>query len=111
MEYRRKLNVCDLRTRLWHDKQCCHHYWTGRRRRAGAATCFDQPRRQSSPSFGGLYRGTDTVVGRKAKAQLNQLGRGVFGDIVRSPKIYLGSPVGLNVGGVNRPAMDVVADV
>lgn len=57
------------------------------------------------------YRGTDTVVGRKAKAQLNQLGLGVFGDIVRSPKIYLGSPVGLSVGGVNRPAMDVVADV
>jgi molecular chaperone DnaK (HSP70) len=35
----------------------------------------------------------------------------VFGDIVRCPKIYLGSPVGLSVGGVNRPAMDVVADV
>jgi len=57
------------------------------------------------------YRGTDTVVGRKAKAQLSQLGLGVLGDFVRSPKIYLGSPVGLSVGGVNRPAMDVVADV
>ncbi len=57
------------------------------------------------------YRGADTVVGRRAKAQLSQLGLGVFGDIVRSPKIYLGLPVGLSVGGVNRPAMDVVADV
>jgi molecular chaperone DnaK (HSP70) len=57
------------------------------------------------------YHGADTIVGRKAKAQLNQLGLGVFGDIVRSPKIYLGSPVGMNVGGVNRPAVNVVADV
>ena len=57
------------------------------------------------------YAGVEPVVGRSAKAQLNQLGLGVFGDIVRSPKIFLGSPVGINVSGVNRPTIDVVADV
>jgi molecular chaperone DnaK (HSP70) len=50
-------------------------------------------------------------VGRRAKDQLNELGLGVFGDIVRSPKIYLGSRSGVDVGGVTRQAVDVVADV
>jgi molecular chaperone DnaK (HSP70) len=50
-------------------------------------------------------------VGRQAKDQLNELGLGVFGDIVRSPKMFLGSPTGIYVGGVTRQAVDVVADV
>src|SRR6266480_6844892 len=57
------------------------------------------------------YRGVDTVVGREAKQQLGQLGLGVFGDIVRSPKIFLGSPAGIGVAGRNLQAVDVVADV
>ena len=55
------------------------------------------------------YRGEDVVVGRHAKEQLHQLGLGVFGDIVRSPKVFLGSPRGISVGGVIRPTVDVVS--
>src|SRR5437762_8378638 len=58
-----------------------------------------------------LYSGDEPVVGRHAKDQLNELGLGVFGNIVRSPKMFLGSPVGIDVGGVPRQAVDVVADV
>lgn len=57
------------------------------------------------------YHGTETIVGRRAKQQLGQLGLGVFGDIVRSPKMYLGSAQGIFVGSVVRPAKDVVADI
>jgi molecular chaperone DnaK len=57
------------------------------------------------------YNSGNAVVGRKAKEQLNVLGLGVFGDIVRSPKMYLGSPYGIEVGGVTRPALDIVSDV
>jgi molecular chaperone DnaK (HSP70) len=57
------------------------------------------------------YCGADPVVGRQAKEQLKDLGLGVFGDIVRSPKMFLGSPTGIYVGGVTRQAVDVVADV
>jgi len=57
------------------------------------------------------YSGTEPVVGRQAKDQLNDLGLGVFGDIVRSPKMFLGSPTGIYVGGITRQAVDVVADV
>jgi molecular chaperone DnaK (HSP70) len=57
------------------------------------------------------YPGSEPVVGRRAKDQLNDLGLGVFGDIVRSPKMFLGSPLGIYVGGVTRQAVDVVADV
>jgi molecular chaperone DnaK len=57
------------------------------------------------------YSSSGTVVGRKAKDQLNELGLGVFGDIIRSPKMFLGSPVGIDVSGVTRQAIDVVADL
>lgn len=57
------------------------------------------------------YRGAEVVVGRVAKQQLSQLGLGVFGDIVRSPKMFLGSAAGVCVGGAMRPAKDIVADV
>ena len=59
-----------------------------------------------------MWYGSGTpVVGKSAKDQLSELGLGVFGDIVRSPKMFLGSPLGIDVGGVTRPAVDVVADV
>lgn len=57
------------------------------------------------------YGSGEPVVGRRAKDQLSELGLGVFGNVVRSPKMYLGSPVGMDVGGVTRQAVDVVADV
>lgn len=57
------------------------------------------------------YSTADPVVGRHAKDQLNELGLGVFGDVVRSPKMFLGSPTGIYVGGITRQAVDVVADV
>jgi len=57
------------------------------------------------------YAGAEVVVGRKAKDQMSQLGLGVFGDIVRSPKMYLGGMTGIHVAGVNRPASEVVAEV
>ncbi|HSW50626.1 MAG TPA: Hsp70 family protein [Bryobacteraceae bacterium] len=57
------------------------------------------------------YPGAAPVAGRRAKEQLKELGLGVFGDVVRSPKMYLGSPTGLYVGGVTRQAVDVVADL
>src|SRR3990170_6871451 len=57
------------------------------------------------------YRGGETIVGRQAKQQLSQLGLGVFGDIVRSPKMYLGSPSGVFVGGATRPARDIVGHI
>ncbi|MFP4438380.1 MAG: Hsp70 family protein [Chloroflexaceae bacterium] len=57
------------------------------------------------------YHGTEINVGRKAKDQLTELGLGVFGNIVRSPKMFLGSPTGIYVGGVTRQAVDVVADI
>jgi molecular chaperone DnaK (HSP70) len=57
------------------------------------------------------YAGGQPVVGRRAMDQLGEPGLGVFGDIVRSPKSFLGSPTGIYVGGVTRQAADVVADV
>lgn len=57
------------------------------------------------------YTGAEVVVGRKAKDQMSQLGLGVFGDIVRSPKMYLGAMTGIHVAGVNHPAAEVVAEV
>ena len=57
------------------------------------------------------YHGTDPVVGQRAKERMSDIGLGVFGDIVRSPKMFLGSPAGINVGGVVRKASDIVADI
>ena len=57
------------------------------------------------------YPGQEAIVGQRAKDQLNELGLGVFGDIVRSPKMFLGSPTGIPIGGITRQAVDVVADI
>ena len=51
------------------------------------------------------------VVGREARDQLSELGIGVFGDIVRSPKAYLGGPAPVEVGGVARSSVDVAAEL
>ncbi len=57
------------------------------------------------------YPGGEPIVGHRALAQLSDLGLGVFGDIVRSPKMFLGSPTGIYVDGISHQAVDVVADV
>lgn len=57
------------------------------------------------------YSGDGPVVGRRAKEQLSELGLGVFGDVVRSPKMFLGSKIGVSVAGTSRPATDVAAEV
>ncbi|HKP02116.1 MAG TPA: Hsp70 family protein [Chthoniobacterales bacterium] len=57
------------------------------------------------------YSGSEPVVGRAAMDQLSNLGLGVFGDIVRSPKMFLGSPTGIFVGGVTRQAGEISSDV
>jgi molecular chaperone DnaK (HSP70) len=57
------------------------------------------------------YHGTDIVVGRRAKAQLAEPTAGVAGDIVYSPKAYLGRGESLTVAGVSRHPSDVVAEI
>lgn len=51
------------------------------------------------------------VVGRRARDRMADLGIGVFGDIVRSPKMFLGAPTPISVGGVSKSAEEVVADI
>ena len=51
------------------------------------------------------------VVGREARDQMSELGIGVFGDILRSPKAYLGGPAPVVVGGVVRSSVDVAAEL
>ena len=58
-----------------------------------------------------LYRGEDTVVGRRAKDQLDVAGAGVIGDAVRSPKAQLGSGQAIHVAGVSREPREVVAQI
>ncbi|MEY4036386.1 MAG: hypothetical protein RL715_605 [Chloroflexota bacterium] len=57
------------------------------------------------------YSGQAPVVGRQARDQMSELGLGVFGDVVRSPKVLLGSPSPIAVGGTTRLATDIVADI
>lgn len=56
------------------------------------------------------YEGEDVTVGRKARQALEEVGLGVHGNIVRSPKLYLGQET-VNVGGVDRSPVKIVADV
>ena len=51
------------------------------------------------------------VVGRQARDQMSELGIGVFGDILRSPKAYLGGPAPVVVGGVVRSSVDVAGEL
>jgi molecular chaperone DnaK len=57
------------------------------------------------------YHGSDVVIGREAKSQLEKPAIGIVGDIVRSPKAFLGRGETLVVGGVRRSPSDVVAAI
>jgi molecular chaperone DnaK (HSP70) len=56
------------------------------------------------------YEGGDIIVGKEAKDRLEDAGLGVYGNIVRSPKILLQDD-SVYVDGVERSTIDVVADV
>lgn len=70
---------------------------------------LDPDRDQPFPSIV-AYEGADVVVGEAAKQRLGTAGLGVHGNIVRSPKVYLGRE-DLHVGGQLRSPEDIVADV
>ena len=56
------------------------------------------------------YEGAQTICGREAKERLAQAGLGIQGNIVRSPKMYLGRD-SVFVEGIEKRPMDMVADV
>ncbi len=55
------------------------------------------------------YEGDKIVVGVEAKKQLSEVGMGVHGDVVKSPKTYLGREA-LTVGGVQRKPFLFIGD-
>jgi molecular chaperone DnaK (HSP70) len=57
------------------------------------------------------YPGAEVVVGRRAKQQLADQTIGVVGDVVRSPKRYLGTGETFSVAGIRRTPADVVAEI
>ena len=56
------------------------------------------------------YEGEEVVVGREARHALEEVGLGVYGNTVRSPKFLLGEE-SVTVGGVDRSPIEIVADV
>lgn len=56
------------------------------------------------------YEGGQTILGREAKERLAQAGLGVQGNIVRSPKMYLGRD-SVFVEGTERSPVEIVADL
>ena len=56
------------------------------------------------------YEGGRKILGREAKQRLAQAGLGVYGNIIRSPKKYLGRD-GVTVEGVERSPVEMVADL
>lgn len=56
------------------------------------------------------YEAGSTIVGREAKRRMATAGLGVYGNIVRSPKMLLGQE-SVFVDGVERGVTDVVADL
>lgn len=56
------------------------------------------------------YEAGSTIVGRDAKRRMATAGLGVYGNIVRSPKMLLGQE-SIFVDGVERGVTDVVADL
>ena len=56
------------------------------------------------------YEGAQKIVGREAKERLAGAGLGIQGNIVSSPKRYLGRD-SIHVEGVERNPVDIVADV
>ena len=56
------------------------------------------------------YEGEAVIVGREARQALEEVGLGVYGNTVKSPKFLLGQEA-VSVGGVERSPIDIVADV
>lgn len=56
------------------------------------------------------YEGAQKIMGRDAKERLAQAGLGVQGNIVRSPKMYLGRD-SVYIDGTEKSPVDIVADV
>ena len=56
------------------------------------------------------YHGTECVVGRDAKVQLSERALGVVGDVVRSPKRYLGTGGSIHVAGRTFRPTEIVAE-
>ena len=75
----------------------------------GSATHFLDVEGRPIPSAAG-YEGTKKILGREAKERLAQAGLAVQGNIVRSPKRYLGEE-SISIGGTERDPVDIVADV
>ena len=77
---------------------------------ADRAIAYSDDEGRSHPSVV-VYRGEETVVGRRAKDELDVVGAGVIGDAVRSPKAQLGSGHAIHVAGVPREPREVVAKI
>lgn len=56
------------------------------------------------------YEGMQKILGREAKERLAQAGLGVQGNIIRSPKMYLGRD-SVFLGGTEKSPVEIVADV
>lgn len=56
------------------------------------------------------YEGAHKIVGREAKERLDTAGIGIHGNVIRSPKFFLGQE-SIFVNGVERSPVDVVSDV
>ena len=56
------------------------------------------------------YEGNRKIVGREAKRRLAQAGLGIQGNVVRSPKMYLGCE-SVFIEGAERNPVDIVAEV
>src|SRR3954465_3848775 len=77
--------------------------------RGGRTISFLDDEQRPVPSIV-CYEGTKTIVGRAARERMAQAGLGVQGNLVRSPKMYLGRD-GVFVGGIERSPVEMVADV
>ena len=75
----------------------------------GDATHFLDERNRPIPSAAG-YEGTRKILGRAAKERLSEAGLGTHGNILRSPKRYLGEE-SITIDGAQRNPVDIVADV
>lgn len=56
------------------------------------------------------YEGSKTIVGAEAKQRLGDAGLGIKGNVVRSPKMYLGKE-SIYIENIERNPVDIVADV
>lgn len=77
--------------------------------RGNRAICFLDEEDRPIPSVV-CYEGAQKILGRNAKDRLAKSGLGVQGNIVQSPKMYLGRD-SVFVEGVERTPVDMVSDV